>query len=322
LVQGVDGNLYGTTYFGGIGYTNGNPDSGYGTVFKVTTNGVLTTLAFFNGANGSNPDQSLVQGRDGSFYGTTDSGGADTNINQAGGWNFVGHGTVFKMTPDGTLTTLVSFDTTNGGGAVSGLMQGIDGKLYGITQSGGTNHFGTIFQVTTNGALAIVATLDGTNAAYPLCLAQAADGVFYCGTHGSFPPPYAAANIFQLPAPGTVTPLFSFGYSATPSTLMQAADGNFYGTTQPGGMNPSENLFRMSVPVAPYLKTTAQSPGALTFTWNAVAGQTYQVQYSTDPALTNWTNLGGSFTATNGVVSTSDRTDADSHRLYRVVSIP
>src|SRR5258708_39982869 len=87
LVQAGDGNLYGTTLFGGSNFTGGL--SGQGTVFKITTNGVLTTLVFFNGTNGSVPYGGLTLGTDQNLYGTTDSGGAFST------------GTVFKVTMEG-----------------------------------------------------------------------------------------------------------------------------------------------------------------------------------------------------------------------------
>ena len=93
LVQGSDGNFYGTTLGGGIADYYGYRIE-RGTVFKVTTNGVLTTLVLFNEVNGEHPDAALVLGGDGNFYGTTESGG----VNHAG--------TMFRLTPNGVLTTL------------------------------------------------------------------------------------------------------------------------------------------------------------------------------------------------------------------------
>lgn len=134
LTQGNDGKLYGTTYFDGA--------SGYGTVFKITTNGVLTTLASFGGTNGANPQAALVQGSDGNYYGTTQSGGAFTNQAPAG------YGTIFMITSAGALTTLACFDGTNGAYPLAGLVQGPDGSFYGTASNGGTNGFGTIFRLT------------------------------------------------------------------------------------------------------------------------------------------------------------------------------
>ena len=122
---------------------------GYGTVFRVTTNGTLTTLVSFNGTNGANPTAALALGNDGSFYGMAQFGG--TNLNSP-------CGTVFRVTTNGALTTLVSFNGTNGGspvnGAVGGLVQGSDGNFYGTTSCGrqqliphSAYGLGTVFQV-------------------------------------------------------------------------------------------------------------------------------------------------------------------------------
>ena len=133
LTVGTDGNFYGTTPTGG---TNG----GYGTIFKVTTNGVLTSLFQFSVTNGANPYAGLTLGNDGCFYGTTEYGGSN------------GKGTVFKITADGVFTSLVSFNSTNGANPTSSLTLGPDGGFYGTTISGGTG-YGVVFKVTTNGIL-------------------------------------------------------------------------------------------------------------------------------------------------------------------------
>src|SRR5262245_26186335 len=86
---------------------------------------------------------SLVQGPDGNFYGTTAQGGPR------------GSGTVFRVTPAGVLTTLVS-DQAN---PAAGLVVGNDGLLYGMTGAGGAFGFGTVFRMTTNGALTTFAVL-------------------------------------------------------------------------------------------------------------------------------------------------------------------
>jgi uncharacterized repeat protein (TIGR03803 family) len=119
LVQGRDGNFYGTTFSGGG--QNYNPDTGeygYGTVFQFSTNGTVTTLySFTGGADGSNPLAALVQGSDGRFYGTTEYGGA------------YGLGAVFAFSPDSTLTTLYSFTGgADGAEPVCALVQGTCGQ--------------------------------------------------------------------------------------------------------------------------------------------------------------------------------------------------
>ncbi len=131
LVLGADGNLYGTTNEGG--------SNNEGTVFQVNpSTGTLTTLHNFAGApnDGRNPGAGLVLAKDGNFYGTTTGGGANT-------W-----GTVFKITPGGTLTLLHSFAVTDGSQPWSGLVQGSDGNFYGTTTFGGTNQIGTVFKIT------------------------------------------------------------------------------------------------------------------------------------------------------------------------------
>jgi uncharacterized repeat protein (TIGR03803 family) len=138
MIQGADGNFYGTTLYGG------KVGSVYGTVFKVTPQGALTTLYSFcsqtDCADGYSPYAGLSQGTDGNFYGTTKTGGAHFQ------------GTVFKLTPQGTLTALFSFcaqsQCSDGGGTVTGVVEATSGKLYGTTIGGGTNQFGTVFSLT------------------------------------------------------------------------------------------------------------------------------------------------------------------------------
>jgi len=146
LIEGADGNFYGTTLRGG---TNCGLN-GCGTIFKVTTKGKLTTLYGFCPQVGCNdgwlPSAGLVQATDGNFYGTTTLGG----IPSCGGYNF-GCGTIFEITPAGKLTTLHAFDQTDGY-EPSGLMQATNGSLYGATAFGGTfscpdGGCGTIFSL-------------------------------------------------------------------------------------------------------------------------------------------------------------------------------
>jgi uncharacterized repeat protein (TIGR03803 family) len=211
LTLGTDGNFYGTTG----GYNSGS--SGYGTVFQVTTNGTLTTLASFNYANGAYP-QGLTLGTDGNFYGTTESGGSSSSNNC---------GTVFKVTTNGTLTTLVVFNGGNGAFPGAGLTLGNDGNFYGTTQ------YGTVFKVTPNGTLTILVSFNGTNGERPqAALTLGTDGNFYGTTT------YGGSNddgtVFQVTTNGTLTTLVSFNVTngAYPvAALTLGTDGNFYGTT-------------------------------------------------------------------------------------------
>jgi uncharacterized repeat protein (TIGR03803 family) len=219
LVQGSDGNCYGATEYGGT-----NCD---GTLFQVTTNGVLTIMASFNGTNGSHPLAPPVQGSDGNFYGTTTCGGTNGN-----------NGTVFQMTPAGALTTLVSFNGTNGGYPAPGLVQGSNGNFYGTTILGGANNLGTVFQVTPAGALATLVSFNGTaNGSSPYAgLVQGTDGYFYGTTAGGGA--NGGGTVFRMTPAGALTRLVSFsgadGWEPA-GGLVQAADGYFYGTTVWGG---------------------------------------------------------------------------------------
>ena len=175
LILGTDGALYGTTEWGGSACQN---DS-CGIIFKITPSGSLTTLHIFHGTDGWIPVGSLVQGPDGSFYGTTADGGDLTCPGSRGG----GCGTIFTMTPSGTLTTLHIFTLTDGTGPYAGLVLASDGNLYGTTsgyENGRIYNDGTIFQITPQGSFTTLHTFNGTDGANPFGgLLQATNGVFY-----------------------------------------------------------------------------------------------------------------------------------------------
>lgn len=240
LTLGNDGNLYGTTIGGGM--TNLSLGSiGLGTVFKMTTNGTLTTLAFFNYTNGATPNSALTLGNDGCFYGTTENG--YTNVN----------GTVFKVTTNGTITSLFSFDISKTNGAnPSTLTVGNDGNLYGTTVFGGNTKIndgsgnGTVFQITTNGTLTTLVSFNGTNGAYPSAgLTLGNDGNFYGTTSGDGSTNLnhdTYGTVFQITTNGTLNTLAFFNYTngaESESPLTIGSDGNFYGMTVIGGITNS-----------------------------------------------------------------------------------
>ena len=364
LVQGKDGNFYGTTYDGG--------STEDGTVFRIKTNGVFTNLYSFPNNNG-HPYAALVQGADGDFYGTTYGFGGFSGI-------------VFRITTNGVFTNLFSLANIAGGGQSRGaLIQESNGNFYGTAYFGGgeIGGYGAIFEFTTNGMLTHYDPLppgnDGQNSAGPenpwAGLIKAADGNFY-GTseyggpsdkgtifsysklyqplhtfgvisNGIFPCGglvqgrdgnfygttyqggitnasafYGWGTVFQVATNGTLTTLFSFNGTngGNPyASLVLGSDGDFYGTTSTGGKYGKGTIFRLSIPMPPMFQSINKTNGAIAFTWSAVAGQSYQLQYKTNLIQANWLGLGGSMIATNSPMSSTDSTPTNSQRLYRVV---
>lgn len=235
LIQATDGNFYGTTASGGA--------SGYdGTVFRMDSSGNLTTLASFTGGlDGSDPQAGLIQATDGSFYGTTRFGGGAT-----------GDGTIFRMDSSGTLTTLHGFAGTDGAYPNASLIQGGDGNFYGTTSVGGANGYGTVFKTDAAGNVTTLYSFaDGLDGASPQAgLIQAADGNFYGTTSGEDGSDAGGqSTVFKTDSLGNLTTLYRFtggsdGYSPV-AGLIQARDGNFYGTTAGGGANNNGTVFRI-----------------------------------------------------------------------------
>jgi len=244
LVLGSDGNFYGTTEFGGA--------NDRGTVFKITPEGVLTTLVEFgrseNEDYGYSPTAALVQGSDGNFYGTTAEGGA-TN-----------HGTVFKITPTGLLTTLVQFTGIEGenlgSAGTAAMVQDSDGNFYGTTPSGGIDDDGTVFKMTPGGALTTLfdfgeSQADEAGRNPRAALMQGGDGNFY-GTTASGGAD-DKGTIFKITPEGVLTILFDFGAWETDDNgweptvpLVEGSDGDFYGTTVSGGADGKGTIFEMT----------------------------------------------------------------------------
>jgi len=284
LIQATNGNFYGTTYGGGnIQACPGDP--GCGTIFEFSAGGKLTTLYAFGGPNGQGPEN-LIQANDGNFCGTTAMGGVVSDLCSLGSTC----GTVFEMTPTGQLTTLYKFQGSDGWWPGGGLLQGADGNFYGATFHGGAGNAcngqgcGTVFVITPAGKLTTLhsfALTDGTGPAAPLV--QATDGNLY-GTTGNGGPtaevtcqtpgmcPAGWGTIFEITTEGEFTNLYNFDSTdgALPlGGLVQATDGNFYGTTNLGGNGYSGcglggcgTVFSLSTGLAPFVKLAPASGDA------------------------------------------------------------
>jgi uncharacterized repeat protein (TIGR03803 family) len=247
LAQATDGNFYGTTYAGGA--------NDGGTVFKITPAGTFTTLYSFcsqtNCTDGYRPKAGLVQATDGNFYGTTSHGGVKCSDRS-------GCGTVFKITPSGTLTTLHSFTgSVDGVHPSAELVQATDGNLYGTTEGEPGTSDGTVFKITPSGTLTTVYSFcsqkDCADGRSPDAkLVQASDGNFYGTT--SLGGANIAGTVFKITPSGTLTTLYSFcsrancadGYWPL-AALVQATDGNLYGTTSEGGANLAGTVFKITL---------------------------------------------------------------------------
>jgi uncharacterized repeat protein (TIGR03803 family) len=233
VIQAHDGNLYGTTNRGG--------SQGAGTVFKITPSESSESVlySFAAGQDGIDP-QGLIEGCDGNFYGTTNSGGAN------------GLGTVFRVTPLGAETVLYSFagGTTDGSFPAAGLVEARDGFFYGTTQKGGANDQGTVFRVSFNGVENVLYTFTGgiDGGAPSASVIQASDGNLYGTTFSGGAG--ALGTVFSIAPGGSARVLFDFAggtYGGSPKAgVIQAGDGNFYGTTSLSGTYGKGTVFRIT----------------------------------------------------------------------------
>jgi uncharacterized repeat protein (TIGR03803 family) len=238
MTQGQDGNLYGT--IGDDGSTAA------GSAFQMTTAGRFTRIYSFCAqtgcADGSGPWGGLTLGTDGNLYGTTTTGGK------------VAAGTVFKLTPSGTLTTLWSFDNgTDAGAPWYPPFEGLDGNFYGASNTVYAGDYGAFYKLTPKAtppdSEKVLVDFNYTNGDDPNLPVQGTDGNFY-GTAV-----YGGTNrfgvVYKITAGGAITVLHNFaGYpndgTYPEGTLVQGTDGNFYGTTYQGGANNLGSIFRIT----------------------------------------------------------------------------
>lgn len=240
--NGTDGNFYGAT---GLGGTND-----WGTVFRITSQGTLTTLwQFSGGVDGGYPTPPVPSsGADSNFYGTTSYGGDAS-----------GDGTFYRLTPQGTLTTLHQFSGTPEATWPLSLVRGANGSFYGTSEYGGTTDYdpyldtygyGTVFMISTQGVLTTLYRFaGGSDGAWPQAgLVPGSDGYFYGTTSGEFTGGNGA--VFKISSAGSFTALYQFTggtNGALPlARLVQGSDSNFYGTTYAGGTNDWGTVFRIT----------------------------------------------------------------------------
>ena len=243
LTQATNGNLYGTTYGGGV--------ASNGTIFKISTDGKFTLLHSFcsvaNCADGKNPWAGVIQAADGQLYGTTQAGGVNNG------------GSVFRLSLGGKLTTLYSFCAmalcADGESPVAGLVQGTDGLLYGTTYGGGATGAGTIFSISTSGAFKTLYSFcsqalcaDGSNPYGGLV--QQGSGQFYGTTY--YGGAHNSGSVFAIAPRWKLWTLHSFCSQTNCAdggnphgTLIQSVGDNFYGTTEFGGASGHGTIFTL-----------------------------------------------------------------------------
>jgi uncharacterized repeat protein (TIGR03803 family) len=224
VIHDEKGNLYGTTSTGGTGYG--------GVVFEITPRGREKVLyAFTDGSDGGDPETGVIRDKKGNFYGTTELFGRYYC------------GTVFKLAPDGTETTLYTFTGGSDGFFPSGLIRDEADNLYGTTLDGGAHGDGTVFKLAPDGTLTVLHNFgksgDGVQPAAGVIEDSAGNLYGTTLTGGA----HDSGTVFRLAPDGTETVLYSFdggSYAWSPNGLIEDKKGNFYGTTQYGG---STNCF-------------------------------------------------------------------------------
>jgi uncharacterized repeat protein (TIGR03803 family) len=252
LVLDSSGNLFGATRQGGA--------FGYGTVFElVAGSGTITTLASFNNTNGANPECTLVEDSIGDLFGTAGGGGA------------YGVGTVFEVGHgSNSITTLASFNRTNGGGPYGRLVMDSNGNLYGAASFGGANDYGTVFELAAGSAtITSMASFDiNSSGATPLGLIKDSNGnLFGTTSHGGSG---GGGTIFEVASgSNSITALASIApFSFFNGGLVLDGNGNLFGTTGSGSANADGTVFELAAgsstitTVASFTGTNGVGPNA------------------------------------------------------------
>jgi uncharacterized repeat protein (TIGR03803 family) len=247
LTQGRDGKLYGTTYSGGA--------SGVGTVYRFNqATNFISVIHSFAGAEGSSPT-GLTLATDGNYYGVTNYGGS------------AGVGVLFRITSGGTYTLLHSFlGGSDGEFPEDAPLQASDGNIYGVTV-GGVGVAATVFKYTRSGVYSIVYTLPTTSGLYAQGLMQGSDTNLYVTANGGGAT--SCGSIVKLTLAGVLKGVHSFscnnsGGSYPVAPLVQASNGNYYGTTPDGGTSDFGVLYELGTTFGETVSHTFTSSGART----------------------------------------------------------
>jgi len=302
LVQGTDGDFYGTTAVNTIG-----PFQFYGLIIKITPSGQVSPLYMLNTADGHYPSAGLIQASDGNFYGMTPSGGTGTAP---------GNGVIFRIAPNGSYANLVKFDGFNTGAyPAAALAEGPDGNLYGTTYTGGWGGGGTVFR------------LGYTSA--PQIIMQPANQTVWFGMGAAFYVTVVGASLLSyqwqrngmyLSDAANVSGATRRILTLTNLTVADAATYSVVVSNSLGSATSSGALLTVLFP--PSFQTITKSNNSLVLSWSAAQGQKYQLQYKTNLNSTNWFNLGSQITASSGTISASDLIGSNSQRFYRVILLP
>jgi uncharacterized repeat protein (TIGR03803 family) len=245
VVFDKEGNLYGTTFAGG-----GNEGEGYGTIYEITKNGTEALVhAFTGGMDGASPEYvTPVFDKAGNLYGTATGGG------------YYGDGVVFELAPDGTLTTLYSFDSAGVDGyePVCGVNLDSKDNVYGVAPGGGAYGYGVLFEITSVGAYSVLYNFTGgADGRLPYSPPVFKGGKLYGTTleGGSCGTTDGCGVIFEYTLAkgkkaGKETVLHSFngtdGYYPDYGALVFDKQGKIYGTTLDGGPTNLGNVYELA----------------------------------------------------------------------------
>lgn len=271
-VQGRDGRLYGTTYYGGA--------YGAGTIWAVQTSGTASVFYSFDGVTATTPQSGLTLATDGNLYGVAGSPSGDVlyRVTAAAALNVLhtfgktdgcyagsppieasdgnlygttmgcGRSTLYRYTPAGTFTTIQTFVTaTQGKDSFASPMQASDGDLWGTNGWGGTDQCGAVFKTALSGTVLQSLLMDCTDQRHPSSpLIQAADGNIYGTSSGGGKD--GAGSVFEVNANGALSTVYEFQSGSDledPINIVQATDGSFYGTAYGSGTDRDGGIYKI-----------------------------------------------------------------------------